>query len=279
MIIKHYIVTYKNEKLLKRGLDFINSQAIPDGVTYELNVINNFGHLPPMVDNNFIGLNNVLRSDASTGHLARNWNQGLILGFEDLESPKCDIVILSQGDCMFEDGFLQKIIDNHKQYDFLQQGRGDEFHSYTVEHVRKVGIWDERFCGIGYQELDYFYRSCIMNPDKVYVNHNFHGLEEMSDNSLCIVDTSYATGYERRDDSHFDSYNLVHDYCLALLLKKYDIKEKLKVGQNCYRAVELLREHAPYPNIETYFTYPYFEKGLYPETLSKLRYFIGDFNG
>ena len=63
--IKHYIVTYKNEDLLKRGLDFINSQPIPEGVDYEVYVINNYGHLEPMLDNNFVGLNNVLRQSRS----------------------------------------------------------------------------------------------------------------------------------------------------------------------------------------------------------------------
>lgn len=272
MIIKHFIVTYKNENLLKRGLDFINSQSIPDGIHYEVHVINNYGHLNPMPNNNFIGLNNNLRLDSSTGHLARSWNQALMLGFESLSDPKSDIVILSQGDCMFYDGYLEQVIKYHEEYEFLQQGRGDEFHSYSVEHIKKVGIWDERFCGIGYQELDYFYRSCILNPDNIFINHNFHGIEEMSDNSLNIVDISYDTGYERDDEDHMRSYSQAHNYCLNFLLYKYGIEEKLVVGKDCYKVIDILRDKLPLPKIPTYVTYPYFENGISKSTISKMNY-------
>lgn len=266
MIIKHYIVTYKNEDLLKKSLDFINMQKIPNDVHYEVNVINNYGYLKPMPYNNFVGLNNILRLDSSTGHLARNWNQAIMLGFENLIYPKSDIVILSQGDCFFQDGYLSKIIKAHEEYDFVQQGRGDEYHSYTVEHIKKVGIWDERFCGIGYQEIDYFYRSRIFNPDKVYEN------QFVKNSSLDIVDTSYLTGFIRKDEDHLKSFNLVHDYCLSFLLKKYGIKEKLKAGHDCYKLIDILNEKVNLPLIETYTTYPYFEKDLYKETKDKLRY-------
>jgi len=272
MIIKHYIVTYKNEDLLKRGLDVINTQPIPEGVDYQVHVINNYGHLKPMPDNNFVGLNNVLRLDASTGHLARNWNQAIMLGFEDLNSPKSDIVILSQGDCVFQEGYLSKIIKAHEKYDFVQQGRGDEYHSYTADHIKKVGIWDERFCGIGYQELDYFYRSYIFNPDKIYINHNFHGLEDISNNSLEIVDISHETGYEREDQSHMKSFGTAHQYCLDLFMRKYGIEGKLTTGVDCYKVYDSLKGNKVYPQIETNLLYPYFEKGINLDTLVKLKY-------
>jgi len=278
MIIKHYIVTYKNDDLLKRGLDFINTQPIPEGVDYKLYVINNYGYLAPMPYNNFIGLNNILRLDSSTGHLARNWNQAIMLGFEDLVYPKSDIVILSQGDCVFQDGYLSKIIKAHEKYDFVQQGRGDEYHSYTANHIRKVGIWDERFCGIGYQELDYFYRSCIFNPDKIYMNHNFHGLEVMLNNSLEIVDTSYDTGFLRNDENHLYSFDTVHQYCLNFLTTKYGFDRKLVCGKNCCEILDMLKQNRPYPYIETNVTYPYFEKDIERDTLEKLNYkFIEEF--
>jgi hypothetical protein len=271
MRIKHFIVTYKNEDILQTTLNFINSQPIPEGVNYEIYVINNYGYLKPMPNNNFIGLNNILRLDTSTGHLARNWNQALMLGFEDLNNPKSDIVMLSQGDCFFQKDYLYKTIKAHETYEFIQQGNGDEFHSYKAEHIKKTGIWDERFCGIGFQEVDYFYRSCILNTENVAVNKSFY-LEDKSHNYFNIIDCESETGWERQDESHLASYNLIHQYCLDFLLTKYGIKEKLIIGENCNQLIDLLRNEANLPEINTNVTYPYFEKDIDKETLEKLNY-------
>jgi len=276
MKIRHYIVTYKNEDLLKRGLDIINSQPIPEGVEYEIYVINNYGYLKPMPDNNFIGLNNVIRLDESTGHLARSWNQALILGFENLDNPACDIVILSQGDCVFKDGYLDRVIKAHEKYDFLQQGRGDEFHSYKAEHIKKAGMWDERFCGIGFQELEYFYRSFVFN-DNIFINPNFHNIQMLEhDNSLDIVDTSAETGHARKDESHLNSVETAHNHCLRLLEYKYGIKDRCTLGKDCYLLVLNLFSRKRYPEIDTYMTYPYFESGINKDTMRRLRYWRGD---
>jgi hypothetical protein len=275
MIIRHYIVSYKNEDILLECIEKISKAYLPIGISYKLNIISNSTMTyswKQRISRTVKVLKNDLRLDSSTGHLARNWNQGLMLGFENLESPKADIVILSQGDCMLNEDFISKIVDTHKKYDFIQQGRGDEFHSYTAEHVKKAGIWDERFCGIGYQEIDYFYRSYILNKDNIYINHEFNNEIQSNENLLDIVDTSYLTGYQRKDESHFKSYDLVHDYCLNFILKKYGIKERLKAGQDCYKLLGILNEKARFPLIETYTTYPYFEKDLYKETKDKLRY-------
>ena len=195
-----------------------------------------------------------------------------MLGFEDLNSPKSDIVILSQGDCVFQEGYLSKIIKAHEKYDFVQQGRGDEYHSYTADHIKKVGIWDERFCGIGYQEVDYFYRSDLFNHDKVFINDNYYGLELDSKNTLNIVDLSHETGYERDDESHLKSFGTAHQYCLDLFMRKYGIERKLTSGVDCYKVYDSLKGNKVYPQIETILLYPYFEKGINLDTLVKLKY-------
>ena len=277
MRVKHFIVTYKNQCLLKRGLDVINSQSIPEGVEYELYVINNHDYLYPMEDSSATILNNVVRLDSSTGHLSRNWNQALMLGFEDLNNPKADIVMLSQGDCLFKDGYLNMVLKGHERFDFLQQGRGDEFHSYKPDHIKKVGIWDERFCGIGFQEVEYIYRSYVLNTSGIFINQNFYGMPNYKhDNSLNILDNSAATGWDRRDESHLNSAKTSHNHCLRLLEYKYGIEQKYTLNKNCYKLVLKLFEEMRYPQIETFITYPYFESGINKDTMKKLRYWRGE---
>ena len=115
-----------------------------------------------------------MRPDFSTGHLSRNWNQAIIHGFKNLQNPDCDILIHSQNDVKFYKGWLEKIIKLHKTFDFFATGAGDCFCSYTPDAIRKVGIWDERYCGIGFQEADYFVRSVFHNPNKTCINDYGH---------------------------------------------------------------------------------------------------------
>lgn len=35
---------------------------------------------------------------------------------------------------------------------------GDALTSYTAAAISKIGLWDERFCNIGWQDLDYWFR-------------------------------------------------------------------------------------------------------------------------
>ncbi len=271
MIIKHYIVTYKNEKLLHDGLTALDKVNIPDGVEYHLNIINNHGELCIHEDYSNLDIhiiNNELRSNHSTGHLSRNWNQGLILGFENLNGPKADIVVLSQADAKMLPSFLDTLIKEHEKYNFITQGRGDEFHSYTVDAIKNIGLWDERFCGIGYQEIDYFYRNKIFN--------NEFGSEN---NDQYMIDISVRTGYEREDDSHIKSLKY-HAYNLKLLCIKYGLCcDEINPTVNCYDIVKELNSAAHDIKIDSYFYYPYFEKNINQESLIKQKYniqYIGD---
>ena len=96
MKIKLFIVTYNNPedlnltlKSIFKSIDNTNKHNI------EINIINNHSNFN--INKDYLGfikiLNNVLRPNFSTGHLSRNWNQALILGFENLISTKSDIVI------------------------------------------------------------------------------------------------------------------------------------------------------------------------------------------
>jgi hypothetical protein len=117
-------------------------------------------------------LNNDLRPDFTPGHLARNWNQAIINGFCDLNNPDCDILIHTQDDLTFKSGWLDNIVDYHynRGYNFIVFGDGDNFCSYTPEAIKIMGMWDERYYGIGTHERDYFYTAIRSNYDNMSMN-------------------------------------------------------------------------------------------------------------
>ena len=53
-------------------------------------------------------------------------------------------------------------------------GQGDALQVMTPESIRTIGLYDERFCNIGYQEGDYFQRARILNNEKSSINDFTH---------------------------------------------------------------------------------------------------------
>ena len=137
-----FFVTYKNNFVLEKSLSSINLKQI-EKYNPEIYIINNSANFPIIFNKNvavpYKLLNNNLRVDFSTGHLARNWNQCLIHGFQNLKDPKNDIVLCCQNDVLFKENFLDLLIKNHQKYNFVTYGHGDAAHSYTSEAVRNVG--------------------------------------------------------------------------------------------------------------------------------------------
>lgn len=173
MKISIFIIRYKETEYFYKLLDSIKNENNPNVNIY---VINNFGKLVlPEKYNRVVVLNNNTRPDFSTGHLARNWNESIINGFGDLNNPLVDRVIGVQADTMLEDNWYETICNLPKEIEFLTAGRGDEFQMFTVAGIKKVGLYDERFCNIGYQEGDYFLRNVIRNPNNTSINDQRHG--------------------------------------------------------------------------------------------------------
>tara|TARA_R110000824_G_C15161336_1_gene671912 strand:- start:102 stop:986 length:885 start_codon:yes stop_codon:yes gene_type:complete len=177
MKIKVFIVTYKNEDLLQNNLcSLLESDLVNHD--FSINVINNYTEhfeLQKFCDDRNIKVyHNYLRPDFSIGHLSRSWNQAIINGFKNLRSPDCDILVLAQNDNLFQKKWVEYILEMHKKYDFISMGAGDQYHSYNKNHIIKVGLWDERFCGNGFQENDYFIRSVIYNKDRTSISDDAH---------------------------------------------------------------------------------------------------------
>jgi hypothetical protein len=200
-------------------------------------------------------LHNILRPDFSTGHLARNWNEAIINGFKDLNNPDCDILITNQNDCEFDGDFIPNLIEWHKKYSFIQFGAGDHFISYTSDAVKNVGLWDERFCNIGYQEADYFLRQLLYNTKGCSINDYKHQRVHNTEFNNIIKHTE--SGYERNDEFHLESK------------KFHNISERVytsKWGETPYNHAtngwnyEKLKNLKPI--INSFLYYPYFEKDI-----------------
>lgn len=270
-----YIVTYRNPVDLNRNI----SSILASGADACINVINNHSEffLEPKYEKSVTVLHNSLRPDFSTGHLARNWNQALLHGFKDLKNPANDIVVTVQDDVLFKTDWLSRLIDLHRQFSFITQGIGDAFCSYLPEAVRKVGLWDERFCSIGWSEGDYFLRSLIYNREGSSINDRGHR-RELNPLEGNAFDHSPGSDTERADsllitspqmnsdriDAHASSIKF-HALGEAIFRHKWGLPDNPWTTEHY-----AIRK----PLVPSYMTYPYFEKDV--EGLREKHYVVAE---
>lgn len=236
MKIKLYIVSYNNEVTLN---DTLRSLFDSNIYNTEITIINNHSNFKVSYPVNVI--HNSVRPDFSTGHLARDWNCAIINGFKTLKSPDCEILITCQDDTVFANNWLDQTIEYHKTYNFISAGWGDGFCSYLPEAIMNVGLWDERFNTIEYQEADYFNRQKIFNQEKCSINDFHHNrvhnpLFKQEEKSFIWRTSDIGT------------FRKPSEYNYALLKSKYG------------RPLEFY-ENKSYENKQT-ILYPYFEKDI-----------------
>jgi len=246
MKVKLFIVTYRNSQDLITNLESIFASNWA-GHHLEISIINNHSDffLPPRLLHRVAVLHNVCRPDFSTGHLSRNWNQAIINGFKNLNNPDCDILIHCQDDTVFEPNWFYQLLDYHTKYSFIQMGAGDNFCSYTPAAVKNIGLWDERFCGIGFQEADYFLRARIYNKQFSSINDSYHRriLNEVP-TKICrrTKASGFSTYHVKSSKYHMINKNLFE--------KKWGVPP-----ENWDLSMELPSKSL----IENYIFYPYFE--------------------
>jgi hypothetical protein len=257
MKIKIYIVTYNNNPILERNLKSLYESDIVD-YEYEINVINNYSVIGRLENYPEVKiLDNVTRPDFSNGYLSRNWNQGLINGFVDLNNPACDLVVLMQNDTFVKKDCFKHLIQEHEKYDFIQVGAGDQLMSFNVNAVKILGIFDERFCSIGYQEADYFLNAVRLHPSKVSISDYIHNrLHNNLQNIFIELDHSLNMSFRSLE---------YHKYNLMFFKLKWNIIDP----QNWSNGLNF---ETIYPHIQRYFFYPYFEKNIL--TLQQQKYFL-----
>ena len=254
MKIKLYIVTYNNNAILN---DWALKTLFESDFPFENNeifIINNHSsiYIEPDYRDKIKILNNDLRPDFSTGHLARNWNQAIINGFRNLNNPDCDLVIACQNDVKFYKDWYSKLILTIIKYGYkyITYGTGDQFQVFTADAIKNIGIYDERFCNIQFQEGDYFLRALLNYDEYSSINDHGHGRILNINNAKIIENTE--TGFVRKEKSHIDS-NFYHSISRKFWYMKWDIKETHWDIETIYN----MR-----PKILNYMMYPYFEKDI-----------------
>jgi len=256
-----YIVTYKNEDLLHRCLKSVFHNLNIMNIDLSVTVMNNFGVLSLSSEwkDKVSVIDNLARPDFSTGHLSRSWNECIIHGFKSLSAPKCDLLILAQNDVVFEEGYLSRILEYSKIYTYMTFGRGDELQIMTPESVKTIGLYDERFCNIGYQEADYFLRALILNGSKSTINDPFHRrVHNRIENPKVIQDV--PSGYLRHDVIHHASM-IYHSISQNVFFSKWNsyIHFKDKYPMEDWDPYVKTLKIAP----KQWMFYPYFEMGVY----------------
>jgi hypothetical protein len=171
-MIKIFIVTYNSELFINTNLkSLFESDANKND--YSVEIINNHSNLniyPEFIKNIKKIHHQSLRPDFSCGHLARDWNSALLIGFENLKNSACDQVILCQDDMVWNKDWLVKLNEIHKKYTFYSCCAGDSFMSFLPDAIKKIGLFDERFSSNVYQENDYFIRAIKYNYKKSSIN-------------------------------------------------------------------------------------------------------------
>lgn len=266
MKIKYFIVTYNNEKRINKCLEslFAPGYGLDKG-SLEVVVLNNHSkiNIREEFKSRVTVLNNQTRPDFSTGHLSRSWNQALINGFRDLSKPDCDVVVTIQDDTIFEKNHLEMTMELAEFFDFVSYGTGDQFIMYTPKGVKRIGLWDERFCNIGFQEADYFIRA-FKYHDKVSINDERHGRSHNPQGSMMpIVKT--PSGHDIGDESHLRSA-VYHPQSSAVFWAKWGFRPQTWDEDH----LEIAKKTDPM--INSFVLYPYFEN--YVETLKEQKYIL-----
>ena len=252
MKIRLYITTYKNEKDLTNNLNSLFASKLNHNI--EVIIINNHSDFSISKEHQerVLVLHNSLRPDFSTGHLSRNWNQALINGFRDLNNPDTDFVMTCQDDTIFKENWLENILQWHKIYNFISLGAGDNFCSYTAEAVKTIGLWDERFCNIGFQEADYFIRALMYNKEKSSINDQYHRrvLHPLHNGSDII---------ERPEKKDFEAHHTSMQYHNT---SRQIYREKYGILNPEDWTPELINNPPKTTLCKNYVFYPYFEKNV-----------------
>lgn len=251
--INVYVVTYNNKENInlnaKRFFDSIHNL---DTNKYEINyhIINNHSnfHLESEYSSKTTVFHNYLRPDWSCGHLARDYNAALMHGFKNLKNPAIEQVVCAHDDSLWHSDWLPRLEKIHEKYSFYSGDFGCSLTSYLPEAIRKIGIWDERFCNIGYHEADYFLRALLFNKNKSSINDYLGG--RLLNPTEVIFDHMYENINKK---IHCEGSLPYHTVSRKVFEKKWNVHPE-------FWDTRLFKGSIPSkPLIDTYMMYPYFE--------------------
>lgn len=276
MKIKIYILTYRNAPDLNSGLEYLfNSDAPRDTKhTLELNVINNHTNFSIETKySNFVNvIHNTLQPDFGTGHNSRNWNQALIHGFKSLTNPDCDLVITAHDDTWWGKNWLNLVINGLDQgFNYQAYGLGDNIQVWTPEAVKRIGLWDERFCILAHAEYDYFVRAALYNAPHSSVNDIWHGRQKDGQHFMHYAWNVLpcGDGVLQRPPQNAERHAQANQRISTMFMGREMFYHKWGVIPESTGITEIV-DHIKTPKVPSYMFYPYFERDV--ETLTDQNY-------
>ena len=280
--IRVFVVTYNSDDDVFKCLDSILGSDITT-MKHEVVVLNNFGYLARRMPKRFHGrvivLDNPRRPDWSTGHLARDWNQCLVNGFQDLDAPRAKMVVCMQADNEVAPAFATTLQILHKKFMFINAGIGDAFCSYTPEAVKTIGLYDERYSNIGWQDFDYLFQAimhagpaiCCMEKTITYDKYLEQAFPcgRQPSGQLHTLLSKVRSGYLEKKASHSASHAF-HYYSETVFREKWPMLSKpgMRAGEFANWGFTSAKQVKAYslkrlsPAIPSFILYPYFEKNV-----------------
>lgn len=209
-------------------------------------------------------ITNYLRPPESIAYITRDWNAAIIHGFVDLSKPKCDAVITIQNDTILKKNWYSLLMKYSLTYNFMSFGEGDAFIYHTPQSVKRIGLFDERYSGIGYYEGDYFARAFLYNRSLSSVNDFIHNRQFNEVEEQILEDTSkLVTGNENLLQGKVnEKYSTLNR---SLWFNKWMFPA---YGHEYLQGLKNSKGQLSF----NYFTYPWFEKNV--ETICEQGYYL-----
>jgi hypothetical protein len=278
MKIKIFILTYRNPADLNGGLEYMfNSTAVSQTKhQIKLNVINNHTEfsISPDYAPYVTVYHNPLQPNFGTGHNSRNWNQALMLGFENLNNPKSDLVITAHDDTWWGKNWLELTEQALEMgYTYISYGLGDNIQVWTPQAVKRIGLWDERYCTLAFAEHDYFFKAACYNGDKSSINDKWHARTEPDGRQVKHYEWNplpFRDDVLNRPPVNQERQNQINYRKPTAYLGRELFMQKWGVAPERTSIQEMLDKGIRMPNVSTYMYYPYFENAI--ETMAEQNY-------
>ena len=260
MRVNVYVVTYNNAERLNQNINtfFQTTEHLKDHV-FQYHVINNHHnfHFSLRHHSNIAVFHNSMRPAASCGHLSRDYNMSIVHGFQNLNAPACDQVICCHDDIWWHENWFETLQEIHQTYDFYAGNYGCSLTSYLPSAVKRIGLWDERFVGLGYHEADMYLRALIYNKEKSSINDYFGGRVL---NSTKVIFDHPPTNTNKQ--LHMDAAINFHTISRRVFEAKWNVHPESWETR--------LTEVPTQPLIPSFMYYPWFELDV--ETLDEQNY-------
>lgn len=274
--IKVYIATYKRNDILAETLDYLFDSDFLKVSNGSVFILSN--HTSTEVHDRHKDKVSIIRNegrpDWSNGNLSESWNHALVHGFKDLKNPDCDYVVTLQNDALVDKKWCSNLIKFHERFDFIKGKFGDNVMSFTPQHIKKVGLWDERFCSIQFKEADYDIRSIQRNPKRTYLDDIMHRIEYNNSPSFDFDikgDRNIDDNIKRKADD--SEHQMIWNVSRGGIYKKYawnwfahkwkdTYKSSPSIHGWCIGWDDDFKKNPPFGQIKEVVRYPYFEKDI-----------------